>query len=397
MKGLNTSKDAGKLVKLAKLNRTVCVRLLISPEDSVKLSETHALYRDACNLVVPIVCKNKVSRLWQLFALHHAAYSKIREIFPALGAQLACNVIRSVSSAYKTELANHPQQLKQPELKTIRFKNPSVHLDKNTITYREDGTVSLYTMKGRVEATLAPGDHQTALLTSSKRKESNLVLHRGYGKRPDFWELHITVDNAVQPVSPSELQTKEVMMGVDVGENNMAAASTGKLWKAGKLKHNRDRKQSLRTRLQRNGSRSAKQHLRKASRRERRHVAHVNHVVSRDIVNEAKEKKKKLIILEDLTHIRERIKANLRVHARLHRWPFRKLQQMIVYKAIQEGMEVMFVDPHYTSQTCARCGKLGARKKHRFQCSCGYRAHADLNTSRNLLGLGYRLMSQGLQ
>ena len=397
MKGLNTSKDAGKLVKLAKLNRTVCVRLLISPEDSVKLSETHALYRDACNLVVPIVCKNKESRLWQRFALHHAAYSKIREIFPALGAQLACNVIRSVSSAYKTELANHPQQLKQPELKTIHFKNPSVHLDKNTITYREDGTVSLYTMKGRVEATLAPGDHQTALLTSSKRKESNLVLHRGYGKRPDFWELHITVENAVQPVSPSELQTKEVMMGVDVGENNMAATSTGKLWKAGKLKHNRDRKQSLRTRLQRNGSRGAKQHLRKASRRERRHVAHVNHVVSRDIVNEAKEKKKKLIILEDLTYIRERIKANLRVHARLHRWPFRKLQQMIVYKAIQEGMEVMFVDPHYTSQTCARCGKLGARKKHRFQCSCGYRAHADLNASRNLLGLGYQLMSQGLQ
>ena len=126
-------------------------------------------------------------------------------------------------------------------------------------------------------------------------------------------------------------------------------------------------------------------------------MAHVNHVVSREIVNEAKGKNKKLIILEDLTHIRDRIKANLRVRARLHRWPFRELQQMIVYKAVQEGMEVMFVDPHYTSQTCAHCGKIGVRKKHRFQCSCGYRAHADLNASRNLLGLGYRLMSQGLQ
>ena len=397
MKGLNTSKDAGKLVKLTKLNRTVCVRLLVSPEDSVKLSETHALYRDACNFVVPIVCKNKERRLWQRFSLHHEAYLQIRERFPALGAQLACNVIRSVSSAYKTELANHPQQLKQMELKVIRFKNPSVHLDKNTITYRDNNTVSLYTLKGRVEATLAPGDHQCFLLASGKRKESNLVLHRSYGKRPDFWELHITIENDVQPAAPSELQTQEVMMGVDVGENNMAAASTGKLWKAGKLKHNRDRKQSLRTRLQRKGSRSAKQHLRKASRRERRHVAHVNHVVSREIVNEAKSKNMKLIILEDLTHIRERIKANLRVRARLHRWPFRELQQMIVYKAVQEGMEVMFVDPRYTSQTCARCGKLGARKKHRFQCSCGYRAHADLNASRNLLGLGYQRMSQGLQ
>ena len=192
MKGLNTSKDASKLVKLTKLNRTVCVRLLVNPEDSVKLSETHALYRDACNFVVPIVCKNKELRLWQRFSLHHVAYSQIREIFPALGAQLACNVIRSVSSAYKTELANHPQQLKQSELKVIRFKNPSVHLDKNTITYRDNGTVSLYTLKGRVEATLAPGDRQLLLLASGKRKESNLVLHRCYGKRPDFWELHIT-------------------------------------------------------------------------------------------------------------------------------------------------------------------------------------------------------------
>ncbi len=144
MKGLNTSKDAGKLVKSTKLNRTACVRLVVSPEDSVKLLETHALYRDACNFVVPFVCKNKESRLWQRFALHKAVYSKIRETFPALGAQLACNVIRSVSSAYKTELANHPQQLQQSELKAIRFKNPSVHLDKNTITYRDNHSQSLH-------------------------------------------------------------------------------------------------------------------------------------------------------------------------------------------------------------------------------------------------------------
>ena len=64
-------------------------------------------------------------------------------------------------------------------------------------------------------------------------------------------------------------------------------------------------------RLQRKDSRSAKQHLRKASRRERRHVAHVNHVVSRETVNDAISKDKKLIILEDLTHSRKRIKANL--------------------------------------------------------------------------------------
>ena len=78
LKGLNTSKDAGKLVKLTKLNRTVCVRLTVSPEDSAKLSETHALYRDACNFVVPIVYKNKASRLWQRFSMRKSARGTLR-------------------------------------------------------------------------------------------------------------------------------------------------------------------------------------------------------------------------------------------------------------------------------------------------------------------------------
>ena len=64
LKGLNTSKDAGKLVKLTKLNRTVCVRLLVNPEDSVKLSETHALYRDSPCTMWPIRKSARYSLRW---------------------------------------------------------------------------------------------------------------------------------------------------------------------------------------------------------------------------------------------------------------------------------------------------------------------------------------------
>ena len=186
------------------------------------------------------------------------------------------------------------------------------------------------------------------------------------------------------------------MLGVDVGENNMAATSDGHLFKAGKLKDDRDKFLSHRTRLQRNGSRNAKRTLKRISGRERRHVEHVNHVVSKQIVKEAKDQGKRLIVLEDLTNIRKRIKANLRVRTRLHRWPFRVLQQMIVDKASRVGIRVMFVDPQYTSQTCSTCGAVGKRKKHRFECKCGYRAHSDLNAGRNLQGLGYLLVTQGL-
>ena len=49
----------------------------------------------------------------------------------------------------------------------------------------------------------------------------------------------------------------------------------------------------------------------------------------------------------------------------------------------------MYVDPRYTSQTCSACSQLGKRTK-------GLRAHSDLNASRNLQGLGYQLIVQGL-
>ena len=193
------------------------------------------------------------------------------------------------------------------------------------------------------------------MLASGKRKECNLVLHPRRGRKEAFWELHIAVES--QGCSGEEnlknLKADEIM-GIDVGENNIAAVSTGRIWKAGALKDKRDRYMSQRKRLQRNGSQSARQHLKKASGRERRHVTHVNNVVSKEIVQEAAKRGIKLIALEDLTHIRDHIKAGKRIRSRLHRWSFRELQEMIVYKAAAAGIRCVFLDPRYTSQTCSQ-------------------------------------------
>lgn len=315
---------------------------------------------------------------------------------PDLGSQMVCNAIRSVSSAYKAELSKHPRKNKTDPLKRIVFKNPSIHLDKNTITYHSDlTTATVYTVQGRVKVDLYPGEFQKRLLQQGKLKESNLVYRKN--KKGGFWSLHITLEfESTLGALPKEL-SKEEVIGVDVGENNIAAISTGQLWKAGQLKFKRDKYLGLRARLQRNGSQSARQHLRKASGRERRHVTHINHVVSKSIVQEALKRKAKLVVLENLTHIRERIKCGKRVKSRLHRWSFRELQQQIEYKAQRKGIHVIYVDPRYTSQTCSSCLTIGKRDKHRFVCpNCGLRAHSDLNASRNLQGLGYQLMVQGL-
>jgi putative transposase len=183
-------------------------------------------------------------------------------------------------------------------------------------------------------------------------------------------------------------------MGVDVGENNLAATSLGKVFGGECLRERRDRYLARRRRLQSNGSQSARQALRQASGKEMRRVKHVNHETSKAIVAQALSAGVAKIRLEDLTHIRDRIKAGRRMRTRLHRWAFRQLQQFIEYKAQAAGIAVEYVNPAYTSQDCSRCRSLGRRVRHRFVCEqCGLRAHADLNASRNLARIGETAVS----
>jgi transposase len=97
--------------------------------------------------------------------------------------------------------------------------------------------------------------------------------------------------------------------------------------------------------------------------------------------------------MEDLTHIRARLRGGRRMRTRLHRWAFRQLQSFVDYKARAVGITVVYVNPAYTSQSCSNCGQLGTRFRHRFECSCGFRAHADLNASRNLVRIGETAVS----
>jgi IS605 OrfB family transposase len=122
-------------------------------------------------------------------------------------------------------------------------------------------------------------------------------------------------------------------------------------------------------------------------------MRHVNHLVSRAIVAEAVRIGARAIAMEDLTHIRERIRAGTRVRARLHRWAFRQLQDFVVYKAAELGIATVFVNPAYSSKTCYDYGSLGRRVRHRFTCDCGYQAHSDVNAALNHARVGERVLS----
>ena len=69
--------------------------------------------------------------------------------------------------------------------------------------------------------------------------------------------------------------------------------------------------------------------------------------------------------------------------------------QLLTYKAEGAGMEVVRVDPSYTSLTCSRCGvaqfdvSLQERNRARFRCpDCGNALNRSVNAAKNILARG---------
>jgi IS605 OrfB family transposase len=351
--------------------RTACIRLNVTSEQGERLSALRTAYAAACNWLVPLVQKE---RCWNRVALHHLGYHRLRQE-SSLGAQMVCNAIFSVCKAYRSQRALEGITADRA-VPTLCFNRASVHFDHRTYTLKGEA-VSLNTLQGRMLVPMILGDHQLQILRSGRPKEAELVLRRGR------WFFNLVVESEdVDTVASGPV------MGVDVGENTLAATSTSRIWGGEALRHRRDQHLALRRRLQSNGSQSARQTLRQVSGTERRRVRHINHETSKGIVAEARRVGAAKIVMEDLTHIRERIRAGRRMRTRLHRWAFRQLQTFVEYKARAVGITVEYVNPAYTSQTCSVCRRLGARLKHRFECSCGFRAHADLNSSWNLARIG---------
>lgn len=119
--------------------------------------------------------------------------------------------------------------------------------------------------------------------------------------------------------------------------------------------------------------------------KEQRYMQDQDHKISREIVNFAIQNNISVIRLEQLTNIRNTAKTSRKNEKNLHTWSFYRLAQFIEYKALLEGIKVEYVNPKYTSQKCPICGKLNHAKDRKYQCSCGYKAHRDLNACINII------------
>ncbi len=73
---------------------------------------------------------------------------------------------------------------------------------------------------------------------------------------------------------------------------------------------------------------------------------------------------------------------------------WREFRRQLEYKSAWRQGKVIALAPHYSSQTCSKCGYQDAQNRlsqAQFQCqSCGLAINADSNAARNLLAAGLR-------
>lgn len=167
------------------------------------------------------------------------------------------------------------------------------------------------------------------------------------------------------PKTDKELNNK-LSVGVDLGINTPAycALSEGHARLALGNKEDflkmRLQMQSRRRRLQRalkltkggKGRGKKLKALEAIKEKERNYVKTYNHMLSHQIIKFAEDYNAGVIKLEFLEGFAENEKNSFI----LRNWSYFELQQFIKYKAQQKNIEVVFVDPYHTSQTCSLCG-----------------------------------------
>ncbi|WP_321416928.1 transposase [uncultured Methanomethylovorans sp.] len=162
----------------------------------------------------------------------------------------------------------------------------------------------------------------------------------------------------------------------------VANPTTGKVLKLGKKGlHIHNKYKHIRKDLQK--KRQFKK-LKQIKDRESRIVRDLNHKISSKIVKTAIANNSG-IKLEDLTGIRKTSKPSKSFRYSLNSWSFYQLQMFIEYKAKLHGVDVVYINPAYTSQTCSRCGCIGNREGKSFEClTCRHVENADINAAFNI-------------
>lgn len=376
---------------MEKLVLTIICKLNPSSEQRSKIDATLKAFADACNYINEVV-EPKITNNVRIQTL---VYDDVRAKF-GLSANLAIRAINRVAGNRKTA--------KKDNKTVATFKPTSADYDARIFAFREkDWTASLTLVGGRERFELHVGNYQIGKLKGQKPTSATLTLRRN-----GTYTLNIQVKSDAPTVKATNK-----MLGCDLGRSDICHTSEGDNWSGKQITKIRDRYSKLRAILQKKaskGTRSTRRACRKLLRRlsgsEKRFQSWVNHNISRTLVDKAATNGQALV-LEDLTGIRERTNKQWRGRTERRRsnsWAFFQLRTYLIYKSLMAGVDLLLVNPAYTSRTCHKCLHIhpapdkSYRHGKRFICgnkACLWKGDADFNGALNIAALGLSVSQPG--
>jgi putative transposase len=234
-------------------------------------------------------------------------------------------------------------------------------------------------------------DWHRSVLADRRIKQLRLNAHRAV--------LVLEVD-APEPYSPRAvlaLDTNERSLDGVLVEPELAKPVVVPYPDVATIQHRHFVRRRKLARKRANDRRVGRRLLGREGRRERRRIVQRLHLLTKMLVSEAQARAAALV-LEDL-HLPRGGGRGRRMRRRLSSWPQRELHRQIEYKAEEQGVPVIKVNPRNTSKTCPRCGEIQERRKRVgrvFVCAnCRWRCDRQLNAGLNICRTVLREAPQG--
>lgn len=354
--------------------RALVVPLALSPDQHAMYSRLADLYNRVWGSAVSWYDANHTV---SAVAAHKALYAGLRDRFPQLPSQFVCNALRDAAGAVRSWNSNHPKR--GWSLRASRRK-PTVRFDLRTMGLRGN-LLTLSSMHGQkrqrfllpsIPAWFDERYPERRLQAVTLVLDSNGLMAR------------LTLTFRIPKAEPVEGR----VLGVDLGMHALYKDSEGGEYRYPRVQRVRRRYAYDRRTLQEKGTRSAHRRLKAMGRREERFIRDVDHCAAKRLADTPGIG---VMAFEDLAYIRRQARKGTKTGRRrrnmLNQWPFSQLQEFTAYKAAAKGIQVVMVDPAYTSQRCNRCGYVdkGNRDRARFDClNCGHSDDADHNAALNI-------------
>lgn len=271
--------------------RTLKIKLNFNNDEKLMIDNTLKAFLNGLNYTSQVAFDNE--EITNKPKLQKIVYQGLRNKFN-LKSQMAVNICTIVCGSYTSQHSNDVYG------SLAVYKSPKViySYGRDYSFLNNKKIISLNTIDKRIKIPFKISNYFKKYLTDDWKFGSLEIV-----KTKNNYHAHITVNKEAEEKALNEFQN---IIGIDIGQNFIAtiydSKSKIKFYKGRYLKNMRAKYKHLRKQLQEKGTHNAHNKIKALNQKEQRTMTYINHCISKNIVNYAKETNA-IIVMENLKGI----------------------------------------------------------------------------------------------